>query len=87
MVKTSDLRVRDVINIIDGKRLGNIIDVEFDLETGRITSIIVPGPPRIWGLFARENNLVIPWEKIKKIGADVILVEVPNFTELKHDRR
>lgn len=81
MVKTSDLKVRDVVNVLDGSRLGVISDLELDLETGRITAIIVPGQARVLGIFGRDRDIVIPWEKIKKIGADVILVEVPGYLE------
>lgn len=76
MVRVSELRVLDVVNVLDGTRLGVISDLEVDLEAGRIQAIVVPGP-RILGIFGRGHELVIPWEKIKKIGTDVILVEVP----------
>ncbi|NLC37942.1 MAG: YlmC/YmxH family sporulation protein, partial [Clostridia bacterium] len=38
MLKVSDLRMRDVINIVDGRRLGAIKDIDLDLEEGRIRS-------------------------------------------------
>ena len=50
MEKTSDFRQKEVINVRDGRRLGVIIDMEFDLKTGRITAIVVPGPSRWLGL-------------------------------------
>ena len=83
MLKTSDLKVKEVINIIDGKRLGVITDIEIDVESGRLTSIVVPGNGRFLGLFGRNEDVVIPWEKISKIGFDVILVETATFGELK----
>ena len=76
MPRASDLEAREVINMLDGRRLGCIIDVEFSLEDGRITAIVVPGSPKVLGLFGRGDEIVVPWDKIKKIGADVILVEV-----------
>lgn len=79
MLKTSDLRVREVINIEDGRRLGMMTDLEVDLEEGRVTALIVPGPARFFGLFGRERDYVIPWEKIVKIGVDVILVEMDQY--------
>lgn len=78
--KTSDFRQKEVINIRDGRRLGMIIDMEFDLAAGRILSIVVPGPSRVLGIFRGGQDLVIPWDRIKKIGDDVILVEVDNIT-------
>ncbi len=86
MLKTSDLRIREVINIVDGKRLGLMSDIEVDLENGKVTAIVVPGPARIFGMFGRDRDYVIPWEKIVKIGEDVILVEVQNFTNPRHSR-
>lgn len=83
MLKTSDLKVKEVINIIDGKRLGAITDIEIDVESGKLTSIVVPGNGKFLGLFGRNEDVVIPWEKISKIGFDVILVETATFAELK----
>ncbi|MCL6635017.1 MAG: YlmC/YmxH family sporulation protein, partial [Peptococcaceae bacterium] len=40
MVKISDLRAREIVNIVDGRRLGQIKDFDIDLEEGRITAII-----------------------------------------------
>ena len=76
MPKSSDFRQKEVINIRDGRRLGTIIDMEFNLHEGRITAIVVPGASRWLGLLKSEDDLAIPWEKIKKIGDDVILVDV-----------
>ncbi len=82
MVRVTDLRSREVVNTVDGKRLGAISDLEIDLGTGRVTALIVPGEGRFFGLFGRDEEYVIPWDRIKKIGADVILVEVAGFTDL-----
>ncbi|NLA84518.1 MAG: YlmC/YmxH family sporulation protein [Clostridiales bacterium] len=76
MPKSSDFRTKEVINVRDGRRLGNIIDMEFDLYEGRITAIVVPGASRFFGLLREEDDIVIPWTQIKKIGDDVILVDV-----------
>ncbi|MBZ4666096.1 YlmC/YmxH family sporulation protein [Mahella sp.] len=74
MDKSSDIRQKEVVNVLDGKRLGPIVDMEFDLEAGRITAIIVPGNNK-FNIFGKSKEYIIPWEKIKKIGQDVILVE------------
>ena len=47
-----------------------------DLESGTITSIIVPGNNKFMGMFSGGNEIVIDWQKIKCIGDDVILVEI-----------
>ena len=58
------------------KDFGFVQDVCADLETGRITSIIVPGNNKILNMFAGNNDIVIQWQNIKCIGDDVILVEI-----------
>lgn len=79
----SDLKMKEVINIIDGKRLGAITDIEIDVDSGKLTAIVVPGSGKILGLFGRNTDIVIPWEKIVKIGIDVILVESVTFADVK----
>ena len=73
--RVADLQKKEVINITDGKRLGFVYDVEIDLETGRIGSIIIPGGYRFFGLFGKGEEYVVNYEQIKKIGDDIILVE------------
>ena len=76
MIRASDLSARDVVNTVDGRRLGNIVDVDLDLETGRIIAMVVPGQPKVMGVFGKTDDYIIPWENIKKVGEDVILVEL-----------
>lgn len=70
-----DLRRKEVINMRDGARLGCICDLEIEEGSGLIRSIVVPGPPRLFGLLRSDEELVIPFCKISKIGDDVILVD------------
>ena len=74
--KGLDFKHKEVVNITNGKRLGFVQDVCADLETGMITSIIVPGNNKILSIFSSANNIVIPWQNIKCIGDDIILVEI-----------
>ncbi|NLM46116.1 MAG: YlmC/YmxH family sporulation protein [Firmicutes bacterium] len=76
MVKISDLRSREVINIVDGRRLGVICDLDLDLENGRVAAIIVPGSTGLFSFLGGGRDYVILWENIVKIGVDTILVEV-----------
>ena len=73
--KGLDFKHKEVINIVDGRRLGFVQDVTANLGTGIITSIIVPGSNKLFNVFG-GNDIVIPWQNIKCIGEDVILVEV-----------
>jgi YlmC/YmxH family sporulation protein len=74
MVKISEFQIKDVVNVSDGKRLGNIGDIEINLSTGRIEAVIISGNNRVLGFFGKDNEVVIPWKNIIKIGQDVILV-------------
>jgi YlmC/YmxH family sporulation protein len=82
VVKISELRMREVINVADGRRMGPIKDIDIDLEQGRISAIILPGPGRLFSFFGREEEIVVPWEKIKRIGVDVILVDLREIVEM-----
>jgi YlmC/YmxH family sporulation protein len=76
VIRASDLSTRDVINTVDGRRLGNIVDVEIDLTSGKIVAVVVPGQAKVLGILGRADDYVVPWENVKKIGEDVILVEI-----------
>lgn len=76
MINASCIKDREVINIRNGRRLGVVSDVEIDFEQGKITSIIIPGPGKFISLFGKDNDTTIPWSCIKKIGDDVILVDI-----------
>lgn len=83
MVRISDFQIKDVVNISDGKRLGNIGDIDINIETGKIESIIINGAGKVLGFFGRDEEVVIPWKNILKIGEDVILVRFKDSNELK----
>ena len=74
--KGMDFKKKEVINIKDAKRLGFVQDVCADLESGKITSIIVPGGNKIMNMFSNENDIVIEWKNIKCIGDEIILVDI-----------
>lgn len=74
--RVTDLRCKEVINITDGQRLGLIADVEVKLPEGQILALVVPGPCRFFGIFGRRDDFVIPWHCIRRLGSDIILVEL-----------
>lgn len=75
MSRMYDLRQKEVINTNDGARYGFVSDLVIDEVEGKIKALIVPGPGRVLGVFGRDQEYRIPWNKIKKIGEDIILVE------------
>lgn len=76
MSRGIDFKQKEVINITDGKILGFVIDVQADFDNGEIRSIIVAKTGKIFNSVNSKSNVTIPWNNIKKIGEDVILVEV-----------
>jgi len=75
MIKLSELQIKEVIIIDDGKRLGHIHDLEIDPDNGMITAIIIAVRDKKSGLFGKTDELIIHWDQIVTIGSDVILVK------------
>lgn len=75
-VKFSQLQCKEVICVTDGRRLGFISDIDIEVPQGHVCAIIVPGPCRFLGLFGRRDDFVIPWNCIKRIGPDIVLVDI-----------
>ena len=75
-MRLCELREKEVINTCDCKRLGCVVDLVFDSCTGQIKAIVVPGPGKIWGFLGTDCEYVIPFQCIKKIGPDIVLVEI-----------
>ena len=71
-----DLKNKDVINVCDGKNLGQIIDIVFDTCYGKIIGIVVPSCKSLFNFFKSNNDIFIPYNRICKIGQDIILVDI-----------
>ena len=72
----TDMREKEVINLKDGCRLGNVCDVEFDTCSGTIVSITIFGKSKLFGLLGKCDDIKICWNNIKVIGDDTILVDI-----------
>ncbi len=72
----TDLRCKEVICVNDGQRLGFVSDVRVEVPEGTVAALIVPGPCRCLGLLGRRDDYLIPWSCIRRIGPDIILVDV-----------
>ena len=84
MFRISDLRHKDIVNVIDGKKLGPVKDIEVDLNEGKIMALILPATNRTFRLWSRNEDIILEWTKIKKIGLDVVLVELNHFAQPKN---
>jgi len=76
MKRSSEFRQKEVININDGRRLGFVGDVEINLENGCVEAIVVPLGGKVFSMWGKNNDIVIPWENVKKVGEDIILVDM-----------
>ena len=72
----SELRYKEVIDVHTGFRLGYVCDAEFDDAEGRLCSLVTPGRAKLFGLLGREDDYVLPWGSIVRVGSDIILVDV-----------
>ena len=75
-LRFTQLQCKEVICISDGRRLGFITDVVVEVPEGQICAIIVPGPCRLFGVLGRQDDFRIPWKCIRRIGPDIILVDI-----------
>ena len=71
-----ELKGKEVINIVDGKKLGRIIDLVFETSCGRVLGIVVPAYNKSWNIFKSSEDIFIPYNCICKFGDDAILVRI-----------
>lgn len=74
-MKLSEISSKDVINDEDGVKLGKIVDAEIDVATGKIVNVTIYRGFKFFNVFGSKDNVQIPWNKIIKIGNDVVIVE------------
>jgi YlmC/YmxH family sporulation protein len=76
-MKYTDFKQKEVIDCRDGKRLGFVVDLDFDPCDGCIKEILVPIIKGGFDCFRKPKILRIPYRNIEKIGPDIILVQIP----------
>ncbi len=67
-----ELQTRDVVNVSDGNKLGKIKDIEIDFDSGKILELTVSRYKNVFGF--GSNDIKISWDKIVKLGGEVIIV-------------
>lgn len=70
----TELQAKDVISLTNGNKIGRIKDFDIDIDNGTILSIHVRTNSRVRSFFQGEEVLMIPWQKIVKMGGEVIIV-------------
>lgn len=75
-MRLSKLGGKEIVNLSDGGRLGIIdnSDIIIDIKSGKIVSFLVPEKNQ-FKLFGEKDEIKIPWESIKKIGEDMMIIE------------
>jgi len=79
-VRLNELVGKEMINIYDGMKIGTVgdSDMVIDQETGNIVSIILPNRGNALNFWADRQKLVVPWQAVKKVGREVIVVDLDN---------
>lgn len=73
----TELCNKEVINIKDCKKLGHVVDLEFDQRTGCICKITVGGcGMKFCSFLCPPAEYVICYKDIRQIGPDIILVDL-----------
>ena len=75
-MKLSELQKKDIVNIKDGKKIGKIVDVEFDQNSGYMLKFIIEEYHFVKSLFRTTGEITIKFSQIKKLGEDVILIDI-----------
>lgn len=73
----NNVRSIEVIDFRDGTKLGFIKDLVIDISENRVKSIVLPSIGKGW--FGRDEEIEIPWENVKKVGLEVIIVDTTNL--------
>lgn len=78
-----EFKNKEIIDVSDGAKIGYVDDIVFDTKTADVISIVVYGRYRFFGLFGREDDMIIDWKDIEIIGTDTILVKEQNIKKEK----
>lgn len=69
----NELRKKEVVNTLDGRKMGRVCDLIFCYPENRVLGIVVPSGR---GLGLKREEYFIDLKNIVKIGEDVILVNI-----------
>ena len=75
-MKLSELQKKDIINIKDGRRVGRIVDANVDINSGYMIDFVIEKNSFVKNIFYNNNEFKIKFSQIKKLGEDVILIDI-----------
>ncbi|GAB6180710.1 YlmC/YmxH family sporulation protein [Desulfotomaculum defluvii] len=85
-MRLGELVGKEIVNINNGARLGVVgeSDVTIDIESGTVLSIILPRRTNFVTMWMDKQQMIIPWDSIRKIGEEVIIVEMDQCSPALH---
>ncbi|WP_053957383.1 YlmC/YmxH family sporulation protein [Inediibacterium massiliense] len=77
-MRLSKLGGKEIVNLNDGGRLGILAesDLLIDERNGKIKAVLVPDFKNQFSIFHDKNFLEIPWDCVRKIGSDMVIIEM-----------
>ncbi|RSD27974.1 YlmC/YmxH family sporulation protein [Mesobacillus subterraneus] len=81
-MKLSELGGKEIVDVKRAERLGVLgqTDLEINERTGQIEALIIPSL-KWFGLRKQGGEVRVPWKHIKKIGSDMIIIDIPDEEE------
>lgn len=86
-MRLSELGGKEIVNLYDGERIGIIgnSDLVFDEDTGKILYLIMPKRKGQFFLLGNRGFTQVSWDAIRKIGPDIVIIDMEDKTQTKYD--
>jgi len=77
-VRLSELSGKEIVDVKRAERLGILGQTDLEInEHGQIIALIIPSV-KWFGFKKNGNEIRVPWQHIKKIGTDMIIIDIPD---------
>ncbi|MBM7694655.1 YlmC/YmxH family sporulation protein [Peribacillus deserti] len=76
-MRLSELSGKEIVDVKRAERLGVLGQTDLEInEKGQITALIIPNV-KWFGFKKNGTEIRVPWNHIKKIGTDMIIIDIP----------
>jgi YlmC/YmxH family sporulation protein len=77
-MRLSELGGKEIVDVKRAERLGVLgqTDLEINERTGQVEALVIPSL-KWFGLKRQGGEMRVPWRHIKKIGADMVIIDIP----------
>ena len=72
--RLTEMRRKEVISAVDGARIGYVDDILLETKSAKIVAFVIFGRNFFFGIFGKSEDFIIPWEKIRLIGEDAVII-------------